>query len=357
MRSPDDDQDADSALGVADDADSAFTSSASRATEWRFENGRRYHAYDDGSEHSTNTSPADTHRAFPYSLSSPPAYNLPNDALEQSRLDLQHVMWLMTSHNTLYLSPLHRSSSLHSVLDVGCGTGAWTIAFADAHPDAHVIGTDLSPVQPAFVPPNCEFLVDNAERDWAFGGRKFDFIHARMLCMGIHDWPRFLRQCWENLAPGGWLELREITFPWRSVDGGERQEEESPLLKWSEDVRRGAARAGIDTTACRSFETHLNALGFVNLRKEQPAWPLGTWPRGQMEKRLGKAALENLESGLQAISTAVFSRYLGMSRESIELSIMEAQRDMRNPTKHYYAPLYLYSCQKPVDSESRPQHS
>ncbi|KAF9641557.1 Zinc finger MYND-type protein [Lasiodiplodia theobromae] len=129
MRSPDDDQDADSALGVADDADSAFTSSASRATEWRFENGRRYHAYDDGT------------------------YNLPNDALEQSRLDLQHVMWLMTSHNTLHLSPL-RPSSLHSVLDVGCGTGAWTIAFADAHPDAHVIGTDLSPVQPAFVPPN-----------------------------------------------------------------------------------------------------------------------------------------------------------------------------------------------------------
>ncbi|KAB2569820.1 Secondary metabolism regulator laeA [Lasiodiplodia theobromae] len=321
MRSPDDDQDTDSALGVADDADSAFTSSASRATEWRFENGRRYHAYDDGSEHSTRTFPSATHLA-PSSLTHvPAAYNLPNDALEQSRLDLQHVMWLMTSHNTLYLSPLHRSSSLHSVLDVGCGTGAWTIAFADAHPDAHVIGTDLSPVQPAFVPPNCEFLVDNAERDWAFGGRKFDFIH-----------------CWENLAPGGWLELREITFPWRSVDGGQPVEE-SPLLRWSEDVRRGAARAGIDTTACRSFETHLNALGFVNLRKEQPAWPLGTWPRGQMEKRLGKAALENLESGLQAISTAVFSRYLGMSRESIELSIMEAQRDMRNPTKHYYAPL------------------
>ncbi|KAI8247308.1 Secondary metabolism regulator LAE1 [Colletotrichum sp. SAR 10_77] len=33
------------------------------------------------------------------------------------------------------------------VLDVGTGTGLWAIDFADEHPDAEVLGTDLSPVQ------------------------------------------------------------------------------------------------------------------------------------------------------------------------------------------------------------------
>ncbi|KAL1643065.1 hypothetical protein SLS58_005034 [Diplodia intermedia] len=237
-----------------------------------------------------------------------PAYNLPNDEIEQERLDLQHVMWLMVHHNALHLSPIPPQST-HRVLDVGTGTGAWAIAFAERHPAAHVVGTDLSPVQPAFAPPNCEFLVDNAERDWAFGGgrKKFDFIHARMLCMGMRDWPRFLRQCRDNLAPGGWLELREMTFPWAMVDDddGAGDGRDSALLRWSEDVRRGAAGAGIDTAACRDFDTHLRALGFVRIRKERPAWPLGGWPRGWKEKLLGGYALRNLETGLAAISTAV----------------------------------------------------
>ncbi|KAL0262445.1 hypothetical protein SLS55_001413 [Diplodia seriata] len=338
---------------LVDDRRRAFTSAASKAVESRFENGRRYHAYDDGSAYPhTSTPPTTTTSLTPNPQT--PAYNLPNDELEQERLDLQHIMWLMTHHNALHLSPISPQHT-HRVLDVGTGTGAWAIAFAERHPSARVVGTDLSPVQPAFAPANCEFLVDNAERDWAFfdeydrGGskKKFDFVHARMLCMGVHDWPRFLRQCWDNLAPGGWLELREITFPWATVDdddddgggGGAGNDSSSALLRWSEDVRRGAARAGIDTTACRVFDTHLRALGFVDIRKERPAWPLGEWPRGRREKLLGRYALRNLETGLEAISTAVFSRYLGMSRESIELSLMEARRDLHDPTMHHYAPL------------------
>jgi methylase of polypeptide subunit release factors len=33
------------------------------------------------------------------------------------------------------------------VLDIGTGTGIWAIDFADEHPEAEVIGTDLSPIQ------------------------------------------------------------------------------------------------------------------------------------------------------------------------------------------------------------------
>jgi hypothetical protein len=34
-----------------------------------------------------------------------------------------------------------------TVLDIGTGTGAWAIDFADEYPKAEVIGTDLSPIQ------------------------------------------------------------------------------------------------------------------------------------------------------------------------------------------------------------------
>lgn len=175
--------------------------------------------------------------------------------------------------------------------------------------------------------PKLRVSVDNADREWAFT-RKFDLTHARMLCMGIHGWRRFFQQCRDNLNPGGWLEVRDISFPWGSADGTAISD--SPLLDWSEKVLRGALKAGIDTTACKSFERHLRAIGFVNLRKEMTSFPLGAWPRGQKEKKLGAHALENLQSGLPAISTAVFSRCLDMSTEAIEVTLMEARKDLHD---------------------------
>ena len=55
------------------------------------------------------------------------------------------------------------------ILDVGTGTGIWAIDAAYLYPDAHILGTDLSPIQPAWVPPNCQFEVDDCELEWLYG--------------------------------------------------------------------------------------------------------------------------------------------------------------------------------------------
>jgi cyclopropane fatty-acyl-phospholipid synthase-like methyltransferase len=105
------------------------------------------------------------------------------------------------------------------VLDIGTGTGIWAIDFADSYPSAEVIGTDLSPIQPSWVPPNLRFLVDDAEEPWLFSpSRPFDFIHARDLGGAIADWPRLLRQAHEHLKPGGWIELQEFEVTLKSDD-------------------------------------------------------------------------------------------------------------------------------------------
>ncbi|WYZ43908.1 hypothetical protein EsH8_VII_000344 [Colletotrichum jinshuiense] len=35
------------------------------------------------------------------------------------------------------------------VLDIGTGSGIWAMDFADEHPEAEVLGVDLSAIQPA----------------------------------------------------------------------------------------------------------------------------------------------------------------------------------------------------------------
>lgn len=68
---------------------------------------------------------------------------------------------------------------------------------ADMFPSAEVIGTDLSPTQPQWVPPNCKFEIDDCAAEWTFQEASFDFIHVRGLFGCIRDWPAFYREVYK----------------------------------------------------------------------------------------------------------------------------------------------------------------
>ena len=107
----------------ATDDESVLSSSVTSSIRaYRQENGRTYHAYKEGS------------------------YLIPNDEVENDRLDFQHAMFLLTLGEKLHLAPIPKD--VQNVLDIGTGTGIWAIDFADEYPSARVIGTDLSPIQP-----------------------------------------------------------------------------------------------------------------------------------------------------------------------------------------------------------------
>jgi hypothetical protein len=46
------------------------------------------------------------------------------------------------------------------------------------------------------VPPNVEFLIDDAEEPWAFP-EKFDFVHARQMVGSFASWPKFIEAAFE----------------------------------------------------------------------------------------------------------------------------------------------------------------
>jgi SAM-dependent methyltransferase len=292
---------------TTDDA-SITTSLNSSVQSYRHEHGRRYHAFHEG------------------------AYYLPNDDIEISRLDIQHHMWRLTLNGALYISPL--PPTVRNVIDIGTGTGQWAIEFADEHPSAAVLGTDLSPIQSAWTPPNCSFLINNAEEEWIFED-KFDFVHARMLMMGIHDWGKFFRQAWDALTPGGWMEVMEPEFPIGYMNDGSVSTDD-PTYRYSDLIRQAAARAGIDTLVTRRFREMIEAQGFVNLRVEPAKWPVVAWPRGEKEKQLGKWTLENTKQFMPPAGTALFTKHLGWSKEEVEVLLVDVKADMEDKKKHYY---------------------
>lgn len=108
-----------------------------------------------------------------------------------------HLFFLMQNHR-LYLAPLDKN--IKNALDIGTGTGIWAIDFADEFPDCSVLGTDISPIQPNMVPPNCGFIIDDCEAgDWDYGP-EFDYIHIRTMFGCIKDWPALYAKAYRSVV-------------------------------------------------------------------------------------------------------------------------------------------------------------
>ncbi|KAB8291855.1 hypothetical protein EYC80_006637 [Monilinia laxa] len=185
----------------SDDHDSAFGDSligcdietlATYITDYRYENGRRYHAYQDGE------------------------YWGPKDESSSDSQDLAHHMPELI------------------IGSVGTGTGIWAIEMAEAYPSANVIGTDLSPIQLLFVPPNCAFEIEDLNFEWTYPKTHFDFIHIWELFGCVVDWDVFFSETLSCLRPGGYVEILEHSV-W-PVSDDDTVNEKSFFTKWGKTV-------------------------------------------------------------------------------------------------------------------------
>ncbi|KAF1989500.1 S-adenosyl-L-methionine-dependent methyltransferase [Aulographum hederae CBS 113979] len=307
--------------GIGSPTSSTTTSVTSSNTEFVFEHGRRYHGN------------RESH------------YHLPNDEQEMDRLELQHLIWSACFDGQLYLAPLDKVN-ITEALDIGCGTGAWAIEFADAHPDCHILGTDLSPIQPTSVPVNCEFIIEDAASVWAFP-QQFDFIHTRAITMGIKDWPRLLGQAYAALKPGGWIELQEFQLP-LGCDDGSVVEGESALARWGEELRTAAGKLGIDTIAIQQHAKMLADLGFEDVKEGELKIPLGPWAKGKKQKKIGIMALKDLAEGLQGISTRLLVMLGTRSEEEVKVFLDEVRDELMRKDVHSYMPIHITWARKPL---------
>ena len=238
---------------------------------------------------------------------------MPNDETEQDRLDMHHEIMLIITSRKLYQAPV---SNISRILDLGTGTGIWAIDCADFHPEAEVIGLDLSPIQPPFVPPNCRFEVDDFELHWTYPKKYFDFIHGRNIVTSMKDIMDTLEQVKQHLKPGGYFELAELGW---EIFSDDNTLEDSWAPKRCSDLGREAMRKlGRPVPTAEWLEQTLNDSGFLDVEVETWKQPMGRWPKAKELKKAGSLFTMSAETGYHAYYMALLTRVHGWKSEDAD---------------------------------------
>ncbi|KAF6513404.1 hypothetical protein HZS61_006729 [Fusarium oxysporum f. sp. conglutinans] len=206
---------------------------------------------------------------------------------------LQHNLFILMLDNKLGLAPPNDpNSKAKRVLDVGTGTGIWAIDYADEHPEAKVIGVDLSPIQPDF-----------------------------------------------NLVPGGYVELLEIDLFAHSDDN--TLTEDHHLSKLIHLLDEASTKIGRPFQDNKKNKDILRDAGFVDIVETVFKWPTNRWPLDKRYKEIGEWNNLNMDSfkGLEALSMAALTRVLGWSQEEVTVFLAKVRRDLNDRTIHAYWPV------------------
>jgi Methyltransferase domain len=113
------------------------------------------------------------------------------------------------------------------------------------------------------VPPNVTFEIDDAEDEWLYN-QKFDLVHTRTLCGAIRDWPRFHKQAFNHIRPGGWFEMQE-NDAWFQRDDGTCPEWSKLFL---ENLDEASIRSGRRLNVAKEQKQHMIDAGFINVHDE-----------------------------------------------------------------------------------------
>ncbi|KAL1982369.1 hypothetical protein VTN96DRAFT_1400 [Rasamsonia emersonii] len=296
----------------------ASLTTSARSYEWR--HGRRYHSYQAGS------------------------YQFPNDEWEQDRLDMVHHVVYRLLGDRLFLAPINPEGM--RILDIGTGTGIWPIQMGDLYPTAHIVGNDLSPIQPQWMlPQNVEFMIDDVEQDWVCP-QPYDYIHCRYMCAAIRDWPRLVEQCYQNLKPGGWIEFQDFeALPYSEDDS---VTPDNHLIKMLRYLGEACDKVGRTLNPGPFLKGWVEQAGFTRINEQIFKLPIGAWPKDRRLKELGSFMAVSFIEGVEAFTLTPFIDVLGWSKDEVMEFNAKVRQDVTRREAHPIYNYYVVTAQKPI---------
>jgi hypothetical protein len=136
------------------------------------------------------------------------------------------------------------------------------------------------------------------------------------------------------MKPGAWIELQDIGVLAPDED---QDISETGIMQWYETVAKAFEVCGRGIKAGELHAERLRAAGFVDIHDELYKWPLTPWPKDPKLKELGLWSRENMLDCLEAWAIVPFTRFLGWTPEEVQVSLVGARADLRDPKMKIHA--------------------
>ncbi|KAH8110275.1 S-adenosyl-L-methionine-dependent methyltransferase [Phellopilus nigrolimitatus] len=285
-------------------------------------------------------------------------YKLPADKQEMDRLSLQHRIWKLMvgglypkEAEDAVQRALRRGdgdSRQPMILDIGSGSGSWTVEMAMKFPHAKVIGMDLIQSNPGYIPPNCSFVKANATIALEKYACQFDVIQCRSVAKHVPDASALTRSIAKSLRPGGVfffadavtliydankepnppVQSSETTFE----DGIER----SWFARWLLEVTGNWTTKALQKTEGDKLNILIREDSQLEYLGEKAYWSPINWdgadpienPNGA---EVGKLMVLNVFDFLQASKPSLLSG--GLSEKLVNTWVENVQKETLDPAK------------------------
>lgn len=193
----------------------------------------------------------------------------------------------------------------------------------------------MSPIQPAWVPPNLEFVVDDFEKDWIYDENYFDFIHARTLAGSVKDWKWLIRKAYNHLKPNGYFEAVEIDV-WAWSDDSTLKDD-SPYMQYLRSLHGAGNRTGRKMKIAPNLKDWIKETGFEDVTESVYVLPLGPWPKDPKLKELGRWAYVRNPDAVDAYGLHVYTQVLGWEPDAAKIHLALVKEQLRDKSLHGYS--------------------
>ncbi|TGO49518.1 hypothetical protein BCON_0208g00210 [Botryotinia convoluta] len=252
-------------------------------------------------------------------------YEMPMDEVEMDRIDMAHAKYFMLLEKKRFLAPI--DTDVQKVLDLGTGTGVWSIDFADAYPSAEASrGNRYCSDTTHWAPPNCQFQADDITQPWTWKKDTFDFVFARDLPFSVRNWPNLISQCYDKFR------------------------------EYDKHIRAAAVAFGTPLEDPASFKKWFDKAGFEAVVKKKYKIPSNPWPKDPRLKLIGAMEQENFMTGLEGMSIRSLDK-LGWSLDDSKRFLGEVKKEIKNRRKHPYYPFYAVYGRKPKQENKNIDHN